>query len=136
MNCWNFTGNLGRDCETRFTAGGEAVVSFSVAVKAGFGDKATTTWVNCTMWGKRGQAVAEYLNKGALVGVSGEACLRPWKDKEGQDKQSLDVRVDYLTLLGSRTAGERPAEPAQRREQAPAQKPASSFEDFESDLPY
>ena len=115
MNNWNFTGNLGKDAETRFTAGGDAVVSFSVAVKAGFGDKATTTWVNCTMWGKRGQAVAEYLNKGALVGVNGEACLRPWKDKEGQEKQSLDVRVDNLTLLSPRNTGDRPADPPQRK---------------------
>ena len=46
MNSWSFTGNLGRDCETRFTQSGDPIVSFSVGVKAGFGDKATTTWAN------------------------------------------------------------------------------------------
>jgi len=71
MNNWNFTGNLGRDAEQKFIPSGDSVVSFSVAVKSGYGDKATTTWAKCTMWGERGEAVAQYLTKGQLVGVSG-----------------------------------------------------------------
>ena len=84
MNSWNFTGNLGRDCEQRFTQSGDAVVSFSVGVKAGFGDKSTTTWANCSMFGKRGESVAPYLKKGTLVGISGEVNNREYQDKEGQ----------------------------------------------------
>ena len=116
MNSWNFTGNLGRDCDTRHTAAGDAVVSFSVGVKAGFGDKATTTWANCAMFGKRGEAVAQYLKKGTLVGIVGEVNLREYQDKEGQKRYSLDVRVNDLTLLGgkpdrSESAPSQPAKP-------------------------
>lgn len=121
MNNWSFTGNLGKDAETRYTAGGEAIVNFSVAVKAGYGDKAITTWVRCSMFGKRGDAVAQYLVKGQLVGVTGEAALRGWKDKDGVEKQSLEVRVNDLTLLG-KSDGAKPAS-------APAQ-PAADFEDI------
>ena len=49
MNSWNFTGNLGADAEQRVTPSGEPVVSFSVGVKAGFGDRATTTWAHETL---------------------------------------------------------------------------------------
>jgi single-strand DNA-binding protein len=125
MNVWNFTGNLGRDAETRFTPSGDAVTGFSVAVKAGFGEKATTTWVNCNVWGKRGEAIAQYLLKGVLVGVSGECSQREWTDKEGQKKVSLDVRVNDVTLLGKKPEG---------RQQS-THSPDSNFDPF-SDAPF
>lgn len=102
MNSFNFTGNLGNDCEQRYSQNGDPITSFSVAVKSGYGDKAVTTWVRCTMFGKRGEAVAPYLTKGQLVGVSGEFAAREWTDKEGMKRTSIEVRVVDLTLLGKR----------------------------------
>src|SRR5574337_121898 len=102
MNNWNFTGNIGNDAEQRFTPSGESVVSFSVGVKAGYGDKATTTWARCQMWGKRGESVMAFLTKGQLVGVSGELSAREWEDKQGQKRTSIEVRVNDLTLLGKK----------------------------------
>lgn len=130
MNSWQFTGNLGRDAETRFTPGGDAIVQFSVGVKSGYGDKATTTWARCSMWGKRGEAVAQYLTNGQLVGISGEVTMREFTNKEGAKQSSLEVRVNDLTLLGKRDD----SQPAQR--QAPQQKSAESFAGFESDVPF
>ena len=118
MNSWNFIGNLGRDAEQRHTASGDSVVSFSVGVKAGFGEKATTTWANCQLWGKRGESVLPYLTKGQLVGVCGEVSLREWQDREGQKRTNLDVRVNDLTLLGKKDGNSQPA--PQRQRQAPA----------------
>lgn len=103
MNNWNFTGNLGRDAEQRYTPSGDAIVSFSVGVKSGYGEKASTTWANCAMFGKRGEAVAQYLTKGMLVGISGEVNNREYQDKEGQKRYSLDVRVNDLTLLSGKS---------------------------------
>ena len=126
MNNWSFTGNLGRDAETRHMANGDAVVSFSVGVKSGYGDKATTTWANCAMFGKRGESVAPYLTKGQLVGVIGEVSLREWSDKDGQKRVSLEVRVNDMTLLGSK--GDKPA-------QKPG-KPEPSYAGHEDDIPF
>lgn len=128
MNNWNFTGNLGRDAETRFTQSGDPIVSFSVGVKSGFGDKATTTWANCAMFGKRGEAVAQYLTKGAQVGITGEVSLREWQDKEGQKRVNLDVRVNDLTLLG----GKQESAPQTTN---PAQKAKPSQADYD-DIPF
>jgi single-strand DNA-binding protein len=129
MNNWNFTGNLGRDAESRYTQSGDAVVSFTTAVKSGFGEKATTTWVNCSMWGKRGEAVAEYLKKGALVGVSGEVALREYQDKDGQKRSSLDVRVNDLTLLGKQERKEKP----QQRQPEQQKNAYRNFDPFSDD---
>jgi single-strand DNA-binding protein len=109
MNNWNFTGNLGGDPEQRKDSKGDTILSFSVGVKSGFGDKATTTWPRCSMFGKRADAVAQYLAKGQLVGVSGEVNNREWSDKDGQKRLSLEVRVNDLTLLGKRDSNQEKA---------------------------
>ena len=129
MNSWSFTGHIGEDCNTRFTQSGDSVVSFSVGVKSGFGDKATTTWAKCAMFGKRGESVAPYLKKGALVGISGEVNNREYQDKEGQKRYSLDVRVNDLTLLGGKSdrAESAPSQPAKPRNAQGAQ--GGAFDD-------
>ena len=134
MNSWSFTGNLGRDAEQRYTQSGDSVVSFSVGVKAGFGDKATTTWANCSMFGKRGESVVPYLKKGTLVGIVGEVNLREYQDKEGQKRYSLDVRVNDLTLLGGKPSGDSaPSEKPQRNAQGA---PKASISDMDDDIPF
>lgn len=130
MNNWNFTGNCGGDAETRYLPNGDAVVAFSVGVKAGFGDKATTTWARCSMFGNRGTAVAPYLLKGQLVGVSGELSTREWTDKEGQKRTSMEVRVNDLTLLGKKDAGQ-PQQQTQRQQPARQPAPSSDFDDLD-----
>ena len=140
MNSWNFTGNLGNDCEQRYTQSGDSVVSFSVGVKSGFGDKASTTWAKCAMFGKRGESVAPYLKKGTLVGISGEVNNREYQDKEGQKRYSLDVRVNDLTLLGGksdRSESNAPSQPVDKPQQRNAQgAPKTSFEDMDDDIPF
>jgi len=133
MNNWNFTGNLGKEAEQRFTSDGKSIVSFSVAVKSGYGDKASTTWANCAVFGKQGEGVFPYLTKGQQVGITGEVTLRPWKDKEGNERQSLDVRVVDLTLLGSKGRDD-----GATKERANPQERStpSDFTGIENDLPF
>jgi single-strand DNA-binding protein len=104
MNNWSFTGNVGKDSEVRYTKDGDPILSFTVAVKSGFGKNESTTWVNCSMFGKRGETVAPYVIKGTQVGVVGEVNNREWVDKDGVKRLSLDVRVNDLTLLGGSKA--------------------------------
>lgn len=131
MNAWQFTGNIGKDAESRFLPNGDPVVSFSVGVKSGYGEKATTTWARCSMFGKRGESVSQYLTKGQLVGISGEVRLREWNDEQGQKRSSLEVRVNDLTLLGKKD-GQQAAQPRQQ-----AQAPQQSAGDWDdSDIPF
>lgn len=100
MNSFTFSGHLGRDAEQRRAQSGTAILSFSVPVTSGYGDKEKTTWVNCALFGKRAEGkLAGYLKKGTFVVVSGEMSLDTW-EKDGQQKSAVKVNVDNLTLGG------------------------------------
>jgi single-strand DNA-binding protein len=139
MNVLCVTGNLGKDAEIRVTPAGKSVVAFSVAMKSGWGDRATTTWLNCSMWGERGVKVAPYLLKGGQVAVSGEVSLREWEsgDKSGT---SLELNVNDVTLLGGKPAqsdADRQANPPaqnQNAQRGQAQAPAGGT--FDDDIPF
>ena len=131
MNVFVFSGNLGNDAEQRYTPGGDSIVSFSVPCKSGYGEKAVTSWIKCSLWGKRGDSVLPYLKKGQLVGVSGEFMAREWTDKEGQKRISNEVRVNEVQLLGGRSDNA-----PQHQKQAPQQKRVAHGDGLDSDIPF
>jgi len=138
MNSLNFTGNLGQDAEQRNLPDGTSLVSMSVPCKSGFGDKAVTTWLRCTLFGKRCESVMPYLKKGTMVGISGEFSARDYTDKDGNKRQSLEVRVNDLTLLGGRGDTKpqaRPSHDAAKARQTAAPS-GSGFDDMDDDIPF
>jgi len=95
-------GNIGKDAVTRKTQGGDAVTGWSVAVEERQGQEKRTVWFDCNLWGKRGEALAQYLTKGGKVAVSGELSTR-----EHEGKTYLTIRADQVTLLGGKSEGGR-----------------------------
>jgi len=93
-------GHLGRDAELKYTDKGDPVVSFSLAVNQKRGGTETVAWYRCSMFGKRGEAVKQYLTKGKAIMVLGALTMREWTDKEGTAKTSAEVNVQELVLLG------------------------------------
>ncbi len=93
------TGNVGRDPEQRSTQGGDNVTSFSVGVRQGWGDRASTNWFRCSVWGKRGDTIRDHVRKGTKVTVIGELTIG-----EYQGKPQYDVRVNDVDW---QPAGER-----------------------------
>ena len=87
-------GNIGKDAELRQTQSGDPVCSFNVAVTDPR-DKENTTWFTCTLWGKRAQALSQYLTKGSKLALTGDLSTR-----EYEGKTYLQVRVGELTLQG------------------------------------
>jgi single-strand DNA-binding protein len=100
MNVWTFSGRVGADAELRTTQSGEKVLSFRVANDIGFGDRKTTQWVDCSMWGRRAEAVANYVRKGGKVTVSGEVKLEEFQRRDGTPGAKLAVRVNEIELAG------------------------------------
>lgn len=84
------TGNLGRDPEQR-SAGNDNVTSFTVGVRQGWGDRASSNWFRCSVWGKRGDTIRDRLTKGMKVTVIGELTIG-----EYQGKPQYEVRVDDI----------------------------------------
>lgn len=102
MNVWTFTGRLGADAELRTTQSGEKVLGFRVANDVGFGDRKTTQWVECSLWGRRGEAIAQYMTKGKQVAVSGELTMREFEKRDGTRGAGLSVRVSEVDFMGGR----------------------------------
>jgi single-strand DNA-binding protein len=100
MNIISITGNVTRDAETRYLPKGDAVANFSVADNQGK-DKQAIFW-NCQLFGKRAEALAQYLTKGQPVTVSGEVTEREWDDKDGNKRKTMEVRVVNVALQGGK----------------------------------
>jgi|SRR5579871_1034272 len=109
-------GNLGRDAEMRFTAGGTPVATVSMATTEKFTDregqkKEDTQWHRIVIWGKTAESLHEYLTKGKQIYVEGKLQTREWTDKEGKPAKTTEVRADRVVLLGGGgdRSGPRPA---------------------------
>jgi single-strand DNA-binding protein len=103
-------GRLGRDPETRFTGGGQAVANFSVATDETHKDRSgerqkRTEWHKIVVWGKQAEIAQQYLKKGSLVYVEGRIQSREWQDKEGQKRTSFEIVASNFRMLGSRGEG-------------------------------
>lgn len=116
MNVLTATGNLGQDCKTN-NVSGTAVCNFSVAMKAGFGDKAQTVWLDCSLWGKAAEGkLPDYLVKGQQVAVSGE--LSTFDADNG--KTYLKLRCNSVDLVGGKSeGGQQNTDTTQRQNNAP-----------------
>jgi single-strand DNA-binding protein len=120
-------GNVGKDAELR-DAGGASVLGFSVAGTAGWGDREQTLWFNCSIWGKRGESLAQYIKKGTRVTVSGELSQR-----EYEGKQYLELRVEHIKLQDTK-ANEQQAPAAPAAQRAPSAPPAA--DSYDVDIPF
>jgi single-strand DNA-binding protein len=103
-------GRLGRDPETRYTGGGQAVANFSIATDETYKDKngerqKRTEWHKIVVWGKQAEIAQQYLKKGSLIFIEGRIQSREWQDKEGQKRTSFEIVATNFRMLGGRADG-------------------------------
>lgn len=134
MNVLNAIGNINNP-ELRFMPDQTPVLTFSFALSSGYGDKKNTTWLNCSIFGKRAQTLSIMLNKGDKVGISGELNNRKWTDKNGVEKYSLECRINDLTLLGTKNNHQDNSQYQPAKNNAP-QTQNQSFDDMPDDIPF
>ena len=121
-------GRIGKDAVVR-AAGSDKVTGFSLAMDNGFGDKKQTIWFDCSGWGKRYEAVAEYLVKGSQVFVAGEL-----GEREHEGKTYHTLRLTALDLVGSKPSGE--SKSRQESKGGGGSSPPSAGDDFLDDVPF
>ncbi|MGD9486496.1 MAG: single-stranded DNA-binding protein [Calditrichaceae bacterium] len=100
-------GRLGQDPDMRYSPGGTAIASFSVATNHGQKDAEgswtdKTEWHNIVTFGKTAEFVGEYLKKGKLVYLEGRLQTSSWEDQQGQKKYKTEIIALNLQLLGSK----------------------------------
>lgn len=121
------TGNVGKEPEQRTTQGGDSVTSFSVAVRQGFKQDAPTVWFRCSVWGKRGDTIKQYLTKGAKATVVGELTIG-----EYQGKPQYDIRVNDVDWAKASGGEQKRSEP-----QGGGGMQSGGFgDDLEDDVPF
>jgi single-strand DNA-binding protein len=103
-------GRLGRDPETRYTSGGQAVCNFTMATDETYKDRSgerqkRTEWHRIVVWGKQAEIAQQYLRKGSLVFVEGRIQSRQWDDREGQKRTTVEIVASNFRMLGSRSDG-------------------------------
>jgi len=118
-------GNLGRDPETRYTTGGDAVTNIRLATTDVWKDKngekqERTEWHNIVFYGRQAEIAGEYLKKGRQIYVEGRLQTRKWQDKEGQDRYTTEIIADRMQMLGNREGGGGASVAAEPVEREPA----------------
>jgi single-strand DNA-binding protein len=104
-------GRLGRDPETRYTSGGQAVANFTLATDETFKDRSgerqkRTEWHRIVLWGKLAEIAQQYLKKGMLVYIEGRIQTRQWEDKrDGQKRTTTEIVGNVMRMLTSRAEG-------------------------------
>jgi single-strand DNA-binding protein len=141
-------GNLGRDAELRYTPGGAAVATLNLATTEVFKDregqkKEDTQWHRVILWGKTAETLQDYLTKGKQIYVEGKLQTRKWKDKDGNDKYTTEIRGDRVVLLsgGGRGDGAGRGEggggrPAAAADEFGHAEPGGSVELTDDDIPF
>jgi len=153
-------GNCGRDPEIRYLPSGQAVANVSLATSSRRKDKNTgesiedTQWHRITFYDRLAEIAGEYIKKGQPIYVEGRLKYGKYTDKDGVEKNTVDIIATEMQLLGKRegmggpsdgdegAAAPRRAAPASRpAPSAPAARPApakaaSGFDDMDDDIPF
>ena len=118
-------GNLGRDPETRYTTGGDAVTNLNIATSEQWKDKSgekqeRTEWHRVVLFGRQAEIAGEYLKKGRSVYIEGRLQTRKYTDKDGVEKYSTEIVADRMQLIGgAREGGGSPPDQAPHRDLDP-----------------
>lgn len=102
-------GRLVRDPEMRYTQSGIAVTRFTLACDRPFGGqdgKKETDFIDCTVWRKQAENVAQYLKKGNMAGVDGRLQISSYEGQDGQKRQRAEVVADSVRFLEPKGQGQ------------------------------
>lgn len=104
-------GNLTRDPQLKYLPSQMAVVEFGIAVNRKYRtssgeDREEVNFIDCTAWGKTGETINQYMQKGKPIFIEGRLKYDSWDDKQGGGKRSkLTVVVDNFQFVGGRDGG-------------------------------
>ena len=138
-------GRLGRDPETRYTSGGQAVCNFTLATDETFKDRSgerqkRTEWHRIVLWGKLAEIAQQYLKKGTMVYVEGRIQSRQWDDRDGNKRTTFEIVGNVMRMLSTRAetaAAAAAGAPADTEAPAPAaDEPSAGPEISDEDIPF
>ena len=97
-------GRLTRDPEIQQTSQATNYCRFSLALNRYYVQnserKEEVSFINCVAWGRQAEVIAQYCQKGKQLGVEGRLKQSSWQDKEGQARNSTEIVVEQVQMLG------------------------------------
>ena len=106
MNRAILVGRLARDPKLRTTNSGMSACRFTVAVdRRGKSDDQTADFISCVAFGKTGETISQYLNKGRRIALEGRIQTGSY-EKDGIKRYTTDVIVDRFDFIDSRSDGQ------------------------------
>lgn len=110
MNTVALSGRIVNDPAMTYTPSGTAVTKFRLAVERnakGEGGEKQTDFLDIVTFQKTAEMVAQYLDKGAMIGVEGRIQSRTWETQDGQKRYSVEIVANNVTFLESKQEAER-----------------------------
>lgn len=101
-------GNLGKDPDMRYTAGGDAVANLSIATSESWNDNQTgekkekTEWHRVVFFRRIAEVCGEYLKKGSSIYIEGSLRTRDWEDDQGNKRYTTEIIGREMQMLGGR----------------------------------
>ena len=129
MNNFNGIGRIANEIELRYTTEGTAIAEFVIAID-NYGDK--TSFINVTCWRKLAENVAEYMEKGRQIGVSGELVQDKWENKQGEKRSKIKINARNIKFLG----GNKQNGKQQNKNQQGGQSGGQEQEDEDIEVPF
>lgn len=130
-------GRLTRDPELKFTPNGAAVVTFTLAVNRNFTNQSgqrEADFINCVIWRKPAETLANYAKKGTLLGVTGRIQTRSYDNPQGQRVYVTEVVAETFQLMESKDVSEQRAnetnETAEKSKPTPTPLPKQETDPF------
>jgi single-strand DNA-binding protein len=139
-------GRLGREPEMKYTPGGAAVCTLSLATTESWNDKSSgqkqekTEWHRVVVWGKLAELCNQYLSKGRQAYVEGRLQTRSWDDKDGTKKYSTEINATTVQFIGGQAqAGSNnysQDQQPQQQAQAPASNSGENYDNIATDASF
>lgn len=98
-------GRLVRDPDLRFTANGVAVANFTIAVNRPFksqSGESEADFINCVVWRKAAENLAQYMKKGSMIGVDGRIQTRSYDGQDGKRVYATETLAESIQFLQSK----------------------------------
>lgn len=105
LNYMTLQGRLVADPELRHTQTQLPVCSFRVAWSEKYKESETKLFLPCTAWRSSAEFVSKYFRKGQEIIVEGKLSTRDWKDKDGNNRQTIEMTVDRVHFCGPKQEG-------------------------------
>ena len=140
INNVTLVGRLAKDVELKYTPANQAVAQFTLAVNRTFKNangEREADFINCVIWRQAAENFANWVKKGALIGITGRIQTRNYENQQGQRVYVTEVIADNFQMLESRSQqqGQQQSQPQQSKQQSSTPDFGRDSDPFSSDSP-